>query len=123
MSPRLMPTRSVIVDRLDDAGELHQQAVAHDLDDAAAMLGDLGVDERLAMGLEIGQRSRLVDPHEPRVADHVGGQNGGQSAFQARSPSPERLAVMGRRIHAGGRSRAIGSRAFHFAEVAVAVRP
>ena len=31
--------------RIDDAGELDQQAVAGGLDDAAAMLGDFGVDK------------------------------------------------------------------------------
>jgi hypothetical protein len=39
---------------LDDAGELDQRAVAHQLDDAAAMRGDLGVDQFLSVGHEDG---------------------------------------------------------------------
>ena len=35
-------------DRVDDAGELDQGAVAHQLDDPAAVLGDQRVDELLA---------------------------------------------------------------------------
>ena len=34
--------------RVDDAGELDEQPVAGGLDDAAAVLGDLGVDELAA---------------------------------------------------------------------------
>ena len=37
--------------RIDDAGELDQQAVAGGLDDAAAVLGDLRIDQLAAMRL------------------------------------------------------------------------
>jgi hypothetical protein len=40
------------LDGIDYAGELDQGAVAGELDDAAMMLGDLGLDEVLAQGLE-----------------------------------------------------------------------
>ena len=68
-------------DRVHHARELHQHAVAGQLDDAPLMLGDLGVDEFLAMRVERRERRRLVDAHEAAVADHVGGQNSGQTAF------------------------------------------
>ena len=50
------------------------------------MLGDLGVDEFLAMRVERRERRRLIDAHEPAVADHIGGQNSGQTAFHKRAP-------------------------------------
>ena len=62
--------------RVDDAGELHQQAVAGGLDDAAAMFGDLRIDQRGEMRLERRERAVLVGAHEPAVAGHVGGQDG-----------------------------------------------
>ena len=36
------------------------------------------------MGLEAGQSAGLVDLHEPAVADHVRGQDRGQSELDAR---------------------------------------
>ena len=48
--------------RIDDAGKLDQQAVAGGLDDAAAVLGDLGVDELGADRLQRGERAFLVRP-------------------------------------------------------------
>ena len=38
----------------------------------------LRVDQLVAAGLERGERGGLVDAHEPAVADHVGGQYGGE---------------------------------------------
>ena len=58
-------------DGVDHTGELDQRAVAHELDDAAVVLGDLRLDEVPAQGLERGERARLVGRHEPRVADDV----------------------------------------------------
>ena len=79
--------------RIDDAGELDQQAVAGGLDDAAAMLGDLGIDERLSTGLEPGERAFLVGTHQPAITGDIGRQDGreasldpGASHFQ-RSPT------------------------------------
>ena len=61
-------------DRVHHARELHQHAVAGELDDAPLVLGDLGVDQLVAMRLERGKRAGLVSAHEAAVADHVGGQ-------------------------------------------------
>ena len=70
--------------RLDHARELDQRAIAHQLDDAAVVLGDLRFDEFLAMRLERCERARLVGRHEPRVADHVRSQNRCQPALHCR---------------------------------------
>ena len=48
--------------RVDDAGELDQHAVAGGLDDAAAVLGDLGVAQFGPDPLERGERPLLVGP-------------------------------------------------------------
>jgi hypothetical protein len=73
MPPRLTPTRNTdplflgrpritlghptlhrgsTGDRLNDAWKLDQDAVARGFDDAALVLGDLGIDEFTAMGSE-----------------------------------------------------------------------
>ena len=96
MSPRLMPMRNSMrrsggtlgvalghaaldldraAHRVDDAGELDQQAVAGDLDDAAAMLRDLGVDELAPNFLQSGEGSFFIDAHQAGIAGHVGGQD------------------------------------------------
>ena len=69
--------------RVDDARELDQRAVARELDDTAAVLGDPRLDELLAQRLEPGVRARLVGFHQPAVTDHVGGQDRGQPAFDS----------------------------------------
>ena len=48
--------------RIDDAGKLHQQAVAGGLDDAAVVLGDLRIDEVAAQRFEAFERAFLVRP-------------------------------------------------------------
>ena len=70
--------------RLDDGSELAQGAVARQVDDPAAVLGDERLDELLAVCLEALERALLVLPHQPRVADHVGRQDGGEPARGAR---------------------------------------
>src|SRR6266446_9436994 len=69
--------------RIDHAGELHQQAVAGGLDDAAPVLGDLGIDQLAAVRLEPRKRPFLVDADQPAVARDVRGENGSQPAFDA----------------------------------------
>jgi hypothetical protein len=69
--------------RIHHARELHQRAVPGGLDDLAAMLLDLGVDQRPPVGLELGKRTRLVRAHEPAVASHVSGQDRRQPALGA----------------------------------------
>ena len=67
-------------DRIDDAAEFDQRAVAHHLDDAAAPRGD-GWVERLAPDLpECSDRAGLVGPHHRGVAGNVGSEDGGEPA-------------------------------------------
>ena len=48
------------------------RAVADQLDDAAVMGGDRRIENSLPVLLEGRERALLVDPHQPRIADHVG---------------------------------------------------
>ena len=57
---------------IDDAAEFDDGAVADQLDDAAVMGGHGGIEYRLAVLLERGERALFVDPHQTRIADHVG---------------------------------------------------
>ena len=66
---------------IDDTGELDEQAVPHQLDDAALVLGDLGLDELGAMGTKAGERAFLVGAHEARVANDVRAEDRGESAL------------------------------------------
>ena len=65
---------------IDHADEFHQHSVTGRLDDPAAMFGDLGVDQFLAMRLELAQRAFLIDAHQPAVAGNVACPYRGQSA-------------------------------------------
>ncbi len=102
MSPRLMPMRNQICwssgtsdcvrpclvdldrafDRVDHACELDQRAVAHQLDDrgrgASAISGSI---KSVRSAFRRAERPRLVGRHQPAVADHVRGENGGEPAF------------------------------------------
>src|SRR5260221_1383477 len=71
--------------RIGDTVELDEHAVARGLDDAAAVLGDRRIDELQAMGLEARERPRLVDLHQPTVADHVSGKDRCQPALWSRN--------------------------------------
>ena len=72
------------LDRAHHAGEFDQHAVAGQFDDAALMIGDGRIDQLGAVILETRQRADLIGPHQAAVADHVGGQDRGKSAFQVR---------------------------------------
>ena len=53
--------------RADHAGKLQQQPIAGRLNDPAAMLGDLRIDEFRAQPLEPAERALLVGPDEPAM--------------------------------------------------------
>jgi hypothetical protein len=74
--------------RINDARKLDQHAVAGGLDDAAAMLGYLRVDELMAQCLEAFERAFFVRSHQPRVARHIGGEDRGETARLAHVSSP-----------------------------------
>jgi hypothetical protein len=69
---------------VDDARELAQEAVAHQLDDPPAVLGQEGLDQLLPARLESLQGAGLVALHQPAVADHVGHQDGGEPPLDPR---------------------------------------
>jgi hypothetical protein len=58
---------------LGDAAELNEQAIARGLDETAVMLGDLGIDQLAAERAELLKRSRFVGLHQPRIPNHIGG--------------------------------------------------
>jgi hypothetical protein len=68
-------------DRIHHASEFDQRAVAHELDDAAVELRDLGRDEVPAQRLEARVRALLIGCHESAVADDVRSKDSGKSAF------------------------------------------
>jgi hypothetical protein len=68
--------------RVDGAVELDQHPVAHGPDQAAAMLGHRRVDQILNITGQPKMRAFFVGAHQSAVADDVGQQDGGQSAFQ-----------------------------------------
>jgi hypothetical protein len=71
------------------------------VDDAPAMLGDLGIDQFSPMCLQPCKGPFLVGPHEPAVTRDIRGKNGGQLAFDAFSgqsglppQGPKRLSAL-----------------------------
>jgi hypothetical protein len=67
--------------RVDHAGELHQQSVTGGLDDAALVRGYLRVDQLPPKCLEAREGPFLVGADQPAVPRDVRGENGGQPAF------------------------------------------
>ena len=61
--------------RVDHAAKLDEAAVAGALDDAPVMGGDGGIDQIAAQRPQPRQRTILVRPGEPAVADDVGDQD------------------------------------------------
>ena len=66
---------------VDDGGELAERAVAHQLDDAAAVLGDERLGQLLAVRLEAIEGAGLLTLHQPAVAGHVRGEDGGEATL------------------------------------------
>ena len=75
--------RNRAFDGVHGAGELHQNTVAHQLEDPAVMFGQDRLQNVSAASLQRGQRAGLVNLHQPAVADHIGGQNGGKATLDA----------------------------------------
>ena len=64
--------------RVDHTAELDERAVAGALDHASMMHDDGRVDEVAAQCPQPRERAFLVRAGEPAVADHVGGEDGGE---------------------------------------------
>jgi hypothetical protein len=87
--------------RVDDAGELYEQSVAGGLDDAPAMLLDLGIAQLPPDRLQCRERAFLVLAHQPRVAGDVGRQDRCEPPLDPflrhrRRPSPRATAYYAR---------------------------
>jgi hypothetical protein len=67
--------------RIDDAGELNEQAVAGGLDDAALIVGDARVDQFAPQCPQLRQRPFLIETDEPRIAGDIGGEDRRQASF------------------------------------------
>ena len=65
--------------RTDDAAELGQHPIPGVLDDPATVFGDLRIDERTQMILQLEVRAFFVRAGKPAVAGHIGRQDGGQA--------------------------------------------
>ena len=71
--------------RLDGAGEFHQHAVAHRLDDAAMEALDHRADQLGEMRMQIVEGPFLVGAHQAAVAVDVGEHDGRQTTIGARA--------------------------------------
>ena len=71
-------------DGVDHRSELDQGPVASRLHEPAMMSGQYRIDDVAAQVLERADRSHLVLLDEPRVADHIGAENGSQAAIDPR---------------------------------------
>src|SRR5229473_3655081 len=69
--------------RIHDAAELRQHAVASVFNNPPAVFGDFGFDERAKMALQLEVCGLLVDAHEPAVAGDISRKNGGEPSLQA----------------------------------------
>ncbi len=79
---RLLPVGRA-AQRVDDAGEFDEEAVAGGFDDAAAMFGDRRVDQRRAERFQAIEGALLVLADEARIAGDIGCQDRRQPAFGA----------------------------------------
>ena len=95
-----LPNHSA-VESVQYTSELDQQAVADELDYTAIVFGDDRFQHLVPQVSETPQCSGLILAHKARITDHIGGKNGGESAFQAFSPSDIRLSAMEEGIYAG----------------------
>jgi hypothetical protein len=66
--------------RVDDTGELDEEAVARSFDDATPMLGDFGIAEFATNRTQRRERALFVLAHQPRIASDIGGQDRGKAA-------------------------------------------
>src|SRR5262249_24771430 len=70
-------------DGVDSAGELNQDPVAHKLNDASMVLGNQWLKDFRAARLESSQRPSLVRLHQPAVANHIRGHDGGEATSRS----------------------------------------
>ena len=66
-----------------DTGQFAKGPIAHKLNDPTVVLGDERFDELFAKEAEVGKRAVLILLHEPAIANHVRGKDGGKTAVGA----------------------------------------
>src|SRR5262249_43969116 len=103
MSPGLMPMRLSITTpasrtgigcrtatahRTDDAGKLHQHAVAGGLDQTTAVLDDLRIKKLAAQRFEAFEGAAFIGADQPRIARHIGREDRRQPTSLAHPGSP-----------------------------------
>ena len=86
--------RGRTLDGVDDACELNQRAVTHELDDAAMELFYSRINQFPTAGLQPRQRADLILPHEAAVANHIGGQDCGKPSLHPRILRPSSRIVL-----------------------------
>ena len=86
--------RGGALDGVDDARELDQRAVTHELDDAAMELFYRGIDQFPTAGLQPRQRAYLILAHEAAVANHIGSQDCGKPSLHPRALGPPSRIVL-----------------------------
>jgi hypothetical protein len=69
------------LDRLHDTGELGEDTISHELNDATAMFGDTRKHKLAEMAFQSIERPGLVLPHQPAVARDISGKDGGESTL------------------------------------------
>jgi hypothetical protein len=74
-------------DGVDDACELNQRAITHELHNAAMELFYSRVNHFPTTGLQPRQRSHLILAHEAAIANHVGSQDCGKPSLHPGAPS------------------------------------
>jgi len=63
---------------------LANSTIARGLHDAAAVFGDLGIEEFATACFECGKSAFLVDAHQPAVASDIASKDGSQSPLDTR---------------------------------------
>jgi hypothetical protein len=76
---------------VNDTGEFDQEAVAGRLDDATAVLSDLGIAELSADCPQCGERALLIFAHQPRIAGNINSEDRCKPALDPLSAHPGRF--------------------------------
>ena len=68
---------SAALDRIDDAGKLYQNTIAHKLDEASAMFSDFWIDQLFLQSAQSQNRAFLIGSDQACVADDIRSKYGG----------------------------------------------
>jgi hypothetical protein len=70
---------------IDDTWKFREHAVAGIFDDPTSVLIDLRINQLAKVGLEAFVRPLLIRPHQPRIASHISGKDGSETAGRGHS--------------------------------------